>query len=62
MSLKTKNERISIPGLEAKRADIIPAGLIILKKAFELFKIKKMVFSEYALREGIVYDIINKNI
>jgi exopolyphosphatase/pppGpp-phosphohydrolase len=52
---------MSIPGIEEKRADIIPAGLIILKKTFEYFNIKKMVLSEYALREGIVYDVIAKN-
>jgi exopolyphosphatase/guanosine-5'-triphosphate,3'-diphosphate pyrophosphatase len=60
MSLKNPFERMSVPGIEAKRADIIPAGFIILKKAFELFNIKKMVLSEYALREGVVFDLINK--
>ena len=60
MSLKNPSERMSVPGIEAKRADIIPAGFIILKKAFELFNIKKMVLSEYALREGVVFDLINK--
>ena len=61
MNFKTSSERMNIPGIEADRADIIPAGLIILKKAFEIFHINKMVLSEYALREGIVYDFINKN-
>ena len=61
MSLKTSNQRLSITGLEAKRADIIPAGLIILKKFFNLFKVKKMIFSEYALREGVIFDIIDKS-
>jgi exopolyphosphatase/pppGpp-phosphohydrolase len=46
--------------METKRADIIPAGIIILKKIFELFRIKKMVVSEYALREGIVLDTAEK--
>ena len=59
MNIKNPDERMKVPGIESKRADIIPAGLIILKKAFELFNIKKMVLSEYALREGVVYDLIN---
>ena len=62
MQLKNPSERASVPGIEEKRADIIPAGLIILKKILELFKIKKMVLSEYALREGVVYDLINNKI
>jgi len=59
MNLKNPDERMRVPGIESKRADIIPAGLIILKKVFELFDIEKMVLSEYALREGVVYDLIN---
>ena len=54
MNLKSPEERMLVPGLEAKRADIIPAGLIILKKIFQVFNINKMVLSEYALREGVV--------
>ncbi len=61
MNLKNPDERMRVPGIESKRADIIPAGFIILKKAFELFNIQKMVLSEYALREGVVYDLINKS-
>ena len=61
MNLKNPDERMRVPGIESKRADIIPAGLIILKKTFELFNIEKMVLSEYALREGVVYDLINNS-
>jgi len=61
MNLKNPSERMSVPGIEEKRADIIPAGFIILKKVFELFNIKEMVLSEYALREGVVFDLIKKS-
>lgn len=61
MNLKNPDARMRVPGIESKRADIIPAGLIILKKTFELFNIEKMVLSEYALREGVVYDLINNS-
>jgi len=61
MNLKNPSERMSVPGIEAKRADIIPAGFIILKKVFEIFNIEKMVLSEYALREGVVFDFIKQN-
>jgi len=60
LNLKTVAERIAIPGMEIKRADIIPAGMIILKKIFELFLIDEMVISEYALREGIIVDTLRK--
>jgi len=56
LNKKTPLERLGIKGLEAKRTDIIPAGLIILSTVFELFKIEKIILSENALRSGIVYD------
>lgn len=57
---KTKEERLKIKGMEPKRADIIPAGVMILKKIFDLFNINGMQISDYALREGIVLEMIQK--
>lgn len=61
INLKTSDERMKVSGIEAKRADVIPAGLIILKQVFKIFNIKKMVLSEFALREGVVFDLIEQN-
>lgn len=58
LNKKYPSERKKILGMEEKRADIIPAGLIILKTIFDLFSIKEITISEYALREGIVIDTI----
>ncbi len=57
-SSTTPKERLKIKGLEPKRADVIPAGLLILKKAFELFNIHEIQVSEFALREGIILDLL----
>lgn len=57
---KTPEQRINLEGMEYKRADIIPAGLLILQKSFELFNIKEMIISEYALREGVVLSLLEK--
>jgi exopolyphosphatase/guanosine-5'-triphosphate,3'-diphosphate pyrophosphatase len=61
LSCKTTKDRLRIGGIEGKRADILPAGLLILRKVFELFNIRDMVISEYALREGIILDTIKKS-
>jgi len=58
---KTLEQRINIEGMEYKRADIIPAGLLILQKSFELFNINEMIISEYALREGVVLSMLEKS-
>ncbi|HNA10068.1 MAG TPA: Ppx/GppA phosphatase family protein, partial [Leptospiraceae bacterium] len=56
----TLKKRTKVPGLDVKRADIIVAGSIILEQIFKTFNIKSMTVSEYALREGIIYDTIKK--
>lgn len=61
LNAKTPAERIAIPGMEVKRADIIPAGLLILRRIMKNFNIKEITVSEYALREGIVLSLIEKN-
>ncbi len=53
-------DRLFIEGMEIKRADIIPAGLIILSEVFQKFRLKEMTVSENALREGIIIDTIMK--
>jgi exopolyphosphatase/guanosine-5'-triphosphate,3'-diphosphate pyrophosphatase len=57
---KTPEQRINLEGMEYKRVDIIPAGVLILQKTFELFNINKMMISEYALREGVVLGMVEK--
>ena len=53
-------DRLFIEGMEIKRADIIPAGLLIPCQAFETFRLKEITVSENALREGIIVDTISK--
>lgn len=55
------SERARLPGLEAKRADIIPAGTTLLLTAMELFGFDRMTVSEWALREGIILDAIPRH-
>ncbi|MBW3590946.1 MAG: hypothetical protein KY393_03700, partial [Actinobacteria bacterium] len=52
----TPAARAKLTGLDAKRADIILAGALILEAVFEEFELKSMRFSEYALREGVLLD------
>lgn len=57
---KTPEKRKKIPAMDDKRADIIPAGIIILQSIFELLELKEMTISGYALREGIIIDTLQK--
>ena len=53
-------ERAAVRGLDPARVDIIVAGVLILDEIFEELGIKRMVVSEYALREGIILDTFEK--
>lgn len=60
LSKKYYEDRKKIKGLDSKRADTIPAGVIILNTIFEQVGIKKMTISGDALREGILIDTLQK--
>ncbi|MCF6271534.1 MAG: Ppx/GppA family phosphatase [Melioribacteraceae bacterium] len=62
LNKKTLEERKNITGLEDKRVDIIPAGVIILSTIFKKLDIKKLIISDYALKEGIILDLVDKQI
>lgn len=51
-------ERLKLPGVGARRADLLPAGSMLLTTAMELFGMDELVGCEWALREGIVLDAI----
>lgn len=52
----TVEARAKLPGVDARRADILLAGALILEQVFEEFRIPSMRFSDYALREGVLLD------
>ena len=54
-------ERARLPGLDARRADILPAGSLLLATAMELFGFDELTVSEWALREGMVLDAIGRH-
>src|SRR3954453_17787706 len=55
---KKIDDRRSTPGLDPARADIIVAGALVLEGVADTYGIKRFVFSEAALREGVLLDTI----
>jgi exopolyphosphatase/guanosine-5'-triphosphate,3'-diphosphate pyrophosphatase len=55
---RTSDDRRSTPGLDPTRADIIVAGALVLEGVADIFGIKSFVYSEAALREGVLLDTI----
>ena len=54
----TAEERASLPGVDARRADLLPAGAVLLVTVLEQTGLDAIVGSEWALREGMVLDAI----
>lgn len=53
-------DRLAVPGLDPKRADIILGGVLVLEQAFRVLGIDEMVVSEFALREGVLLDVLRR--
>lgn len=56
----TIDERVKHFGLEPNRADIILAGALILEGIVDTFGLKTLMFSDYALREGLLLDTLRR--
>jgi len=59
--LRYKHVReIQLPGLKEDRKAIIPAGFAIVMAIFEELEIAEMDYSDGALREGVLYDMLGR--
>jgi exopolyphosphatase/guanosine-5'-triphosphate,3'-diphosphate pyrophosphatase len=57
---RTVQERLKVPGLDPRRADIILGGAILLEQIFAELGIGSMTVSDYALREGVILDSLQR--
>src|SRR5437867_2682491 len=53
--------RMKVPGLDRRRADIIVAGAIGLGTLLDLLRARRLILCEWALREGILVDYIQRH-
>ena len=60
-SIATVEERIERFGLESNRGDIILAGALILEGLIDVFELKSIMYSDYALREGLLLDTLRRD-
>ncbi|MEY2863942.1 MAG: exopolyphosphatase [Pseudomonadota bacterium] len=51
---------IHFEGLREDRKGVLPAGLAILCAVFEELKLQQMCYSDGALREGVMYDLLGR--
>lgn len=49
-------ERLELPEMSARRAEIVVAGAVILQEAMDLMEVESLIICERALREGVVVN------
>ncbi|MGL6216238.1 Ppx/GppA phosphatase family protein [Billgrantia desiderata] len=54
-------DQLALVGLKPDRARVFPAGVAVLCAVFEAFDLPFLRYSDGALREGILYDLIGRN-
>ena len=54
-------QRLGIPGLDPRRADIIVAGVVLLDTILRRLGAEELTLCDLALREGLVLDYIRRN-
>jgi exopolyphosphatase/guanosine-5'-triphosphate,3'-diphosphate pyrophosphatase len=54
-------ERLQMPGMLKMRADMIAAASIIVTFVLKKTKIKDVILSNYSLKEGVLFEYLQKN-
>ena len=60
VAANTPQQRMSTDGLEERRADIIVGGALLLCETCRLLGVERMEVSDYALREGILFEQLRR--
>src|SRR5581483_3611900 len=53
-------DNFDFPGLREDRRPVFAGGLAVLAGVFDSLGLKKMETSEFALREGVIYDLLGR--
>jgi exopolyphosphatase/guanosine-5'-triphosphate,3'-diphosphate pyrophosphatase len=61
VSNRSITERMKLPGLDPRRADLIVSGGVLLDTILRHLDAKEITLCDFALREGLVLDYIQRN-
>jgi exopolyphosphatase/guanosine-5'-triphosphate,3'-diphosphate pyrophosphatase len=54
-------QRLAMPGMDPRRADLVPAGAVLLDTILRRLGVSELTLCDLALREGLVLDYIRRN-
>jgi len=53
-------DAVSLPGLSERRHPVLAGGLVMLQACFDALEIQTLKVSPFALREGVLYDMLGR--
>lgn len=53
-------DRVLVSGLRADRRPVLPGGFVIMAAIFDMFGIEQMSVTDGALRDGVLYDLLER--
>ena len=53
-------DAVELPGLSERRHPVLVGGLVMLLACFKALRLENMKVSPYALREGVLYDLLGR--
>jgi exopolyphosphatase/guanosine-5'-triphosphate,3'-diphosphate pyrophosphatase len=54
-------DRIKLQGMTPQRAPVFPGGVVIAKAALTALGVERVVITQGAMREGLIYDLIGRS-
>ncbi|SFB42988.1 exopolyphosphatase [Azotobacter beijerinckii] len=54
-------DKLDMDGIKPDRRAIFPAGLAVLEALFDALQLQTMTYSDGALREGVLYDLLGRH-
>lgn len=56
----TTAERMELPGVSPKRADLLPAGGLVVLATMAAFDLEHLLLCDWGLREGVLLDVLGR--
>jgi exopolyphosphatase / guanosine-5'-triphosphate,3'-diphosphate pyrophosphatase len=53
-------DKVTLPGLKEDRRAVIGGGIAILRSIFELLDLKELIVADGALRQGLLFDLLER--
>jgi len=58
LARSTQEERLRMPGMGRRRADLVPTGAVIIDTVVEALRLRGLTVSDWGLREGVILEAL----